>query len=82
MSIYLRQRKHGKDNYFDLTNEEIYCSELIYFAYKDSYGKNIFNTTPMTFIDANTNETHIYWQKHFNLLGIPIPEGKKRYCTQ
>ncbi len=65
------------DNYFDLTNEEIYCSELIYFAYKDSSGKNIFNTTPMTFIDANTNETHIYWQKHFDLLGIPIPEGKE-----
>jgi uncharacterized protein YycO len=65
------------DNSFDLTNEEIYCSELIYFAYKDSSGKNIFNTNPMTFIDPNTNETHIYWVKHFNLLGVPIPEGKE-----
>ncbi|MCL2039491.1 MAG: hypothetical protein FWG85_03575 [Bacteroidetes bacterium] len=65
------------DNSFDLTNDEIYCSELIYFSYIDNSGINVFSTNPMTFIDINTNETHIYWQKHFNLLGIPVPEGKE-----
>jgi len=65
------------DNAFDLTNDEIYCSELIYFVFKDSNGRSIFHTNPMTFIDANTNETQSYWIEHFNLLGIPVPEGKE-----
>ena len=65
------------DNEFDLENYEIYCSELIYFAFKDFDGKNIFETNPMTFMDTNTNKTQLYWLKHFNLLNIPVPEGKE-----
>jgi uncharacterized protein YycO len=65
------------DNEFNLNNDEIYCSELIYFAYKDSSGKNIFETNPMTFIDTKTNKIQTYWLKHFNSLGIPVPEGKE-----
>jgi hypothetical protein len=65
------------DSEFDLTNDEIYCSELIYFAYKDLSDKNIFKTNQMTFIDINTNQIHPHWQKHFDLLGIPVPEGEE-----
>jgi len=65
------------DNEFDLTNDKIYCSELIYFAFKDRVGENIFKTNSMTFIDINTNETQSYWREHFNSLGILVPEGKE-----
>ena len=65
------------DNEFDLENDAIYCSELIYFAFKDTLNKNIFETNPMTFIDANTNKIQLYWQEHFKTLHIPIPEGKE-----
>ena len=65
------------DNEFDLTNDKIYCSELIYFAFKNLNDKNIFETNLMTFIDINTNQIHPYWLEHFNSLGIPVPEGKE-----
>ena len=72
--IYLGKKY---DNEFDLENDEIYCSELIYFVYKNSFYENIFETNPMTFIDVNTNQIHQYWQKHFGFLEIPVPEGKE-----
>jgi uncharacterized protein YycO len=43
---------------FDFDNAQIYCSELIYFAFKTEKFKPLFEAEPMTFIDFNTNKTH------------------------
>ena len=64
------------DYEFDLENDKIYCSELIYFAYRYNSGDYIFETNPMTFICVD-NEVQSYWQEYFKLLGVPVPEGKE-----
>jgi hypothetical protein len=64
------------DSAFDLSNDQYYCSELVYFAYKDSIEKPLFNVSPMTFIDPDTRKTFPAWVDYFKELGIQIPEGK------
>ena len=61
------------DDYFIKDNSKYYCSELIYEAFeKDS----IFKLYPMTFLDPNTRDTMILWQKYYQKLETKIPEGE------
>ena len=76
MRDYVKARL-GKsyDTVFDLNNDQYYCSELLYFAFKASNkGTPIFQLRPMTFKDPDTGETFPIWQKYFEDLAEPIPE--------
>ena len=57
------------DNAFLPDNDAYYCSELIQVAFGD-----IFPTKPMNWRDDEGNLPE-YWIKHFEELGIPVPEG-------
>ena len=64
------------DHLFDLNNDSLYCSELVYYAYLEN-GKPIFETQPMTFKDPKTNELFPLWVNYYKEMDQPIPEGKK-----
>jgi hypothetical protein len=64
------------DDVFDLENEQYYCSELVYFAFKDSTENHLFEVTPMTFKDPATGETFPAWENYYRELNASIPEGK------
>lgn len=57
------------DNAFLPDNDAYYCSELIQVAFGD-----IFPSKPMNWRDAEGNLPE-YWIKHFEELGVPVPEG-------
>lgn len=57
------------DNAFLSDNDAYYCSELIQVAFGD-----IFPTKPMNWRDDEGNLPE-YWIKHFEKLGVPVPEG-------
>ncbi len=64
------------DDYFNISNDMYYCSELLYEAFRNINGQPIFELQPMTFKDPATNETAEVWEDYFNELGHPIPEGE------
>lgn len=57
------------DNAFLPDNDAYYCSEFI----QTVFG-NIFPSKPMNWRDKEGNLPE-YWIKHFEALGMPIPEG-------
>jgi hypothetical protein len=65
------------DTVFDISNKAYYCSELVYFLYKDKKkGHPIFKLNPMTFKDPETNDYFSAWVEYFNKMNVPIPENK------
>lgn len=73
------QKLIGKeyDDAFDLTNDQYYCSELIYkILYISNGNKEVFPLNVMTFKSSETGKFIPYWESHFQKLGIPIPEGE------
>jgi len=65
------------DEVFDISNDKYYCSELIYDSFKFS-NKNqpIFELQKMTYNDPETNRVFPIWERYFQKLDIPIPEGQ------
>ena len=57
------------DNAFLPDNNAYYCSELIQTVFD-----TLFSSQPMNWRDADGNIPE-YWIKHFEKLGIPVPEG-------
>ena len=57
------------DDAFLPDNDAYYCSELIEVAFGD-----IFPSKPMNWRDADGNLPD-YWKKHFEKLGVAVPEG-------
>ena len=57
------------DEAFQPDNDAYYCSELIEVAFG-----GLFPSKPMNWRDADGNLPE-YWQKHFEKLGVPVPEG-------
>jgi len=57
------------DDAFLPDNNAYYCSELIEVAFG-----GLFPSKPMNWRDADGNLPE-YWVKHFEKLGIPVPEG-------
>jgi uncharacterized protein YycO len=49
-----------------------YCSGLIYHLFEPF---DVFELTPMTFLDPETGAFHPYWVDYFDRIGIEIPEG-------
>lgn len=73
----LQNRGKAYDNIFNLNNDEYYCSELLYFAFKEaSGGTPVFQLRPMTYKDPQTGETFPAWVEYFQKLGQQIPEGQ------
>jgi uncharacterized protein YycO len=75
---YVKERI-GKayDTAFDINNDQYYCSELLYYAFKTANdGTPIFQLRPMTFKDPDTKATFPIWVDYFHKLGIPIPENQ------
>lgn len=62
------------DDAFLPNNGALYCSELIYECFLDAAGKHLFEAKPMNWRDKDGNLPE-YWEKHFEELGIPVPEG-------
>lgn len=50
-----------------------YCSEYVYELFKQD---SIFELEPMSFKNPETNKFHEGWIKHYEDLGINIPEGQ------
>ncbi|MBD80051.1 MAG: hypothetical protein CL840_14155 [Crocinitomicaceae bacterium] len=74
----VESRKHlGKDYdpVYDIENDKMYCSELVYFSFKDQ-GEFLFNLNPMTFKALGSDSTFADWQTYFDDLQQPVPEGK------
>jgi len=57
------------DNAFLPDNDAYYCSELIEVVFG-----GLFPSKPMNWRDADGNLPE-YWKKHFEELGVPVPEG-------
>lgn len=75
---YVKERI-GKsyDTVFDINNDQYYCSELLYYAFKNANkGTPIFQLRPMTFKDPDTEQTFPIWQEYFDKLNYPIPEDQ------
>lgn len=64
------------DKVFDIENDTYYCSELVYFLYKNKNGKPLFDLFPMTFTDPETGNTFEIWENYYEKLNHKIPEGK------
>ena len=62
------------DDAFLPDNGKMYCSELVYECFLDAVGKHLFEAQPMNWRDKEGNLPD-YWKKHFEKLGIPVPEG-------
>jgi len=56
-------------------NQDIYCSELVQFAFVDAQGNPVFNPIPMSFHDATGNITE-YWKTFYGKRGMDVPEGQ------
>jgi hypothetical protein len=76
--VHARQKVGKKyDDAFDISNDQYYCSELIYQIFKEAnHGQEVFPLRAMTFKSKDTGKFPEYWVEHFKKMGIPIPEGQ------
>lgn len=64
------------DHHFDIMNDRYYCSELLYYAFKEANGGlPIFQLRAMTYIDPDTKHPFPQWVDYFQDLKTPIPEN-------
>ncbi|MFM2385814.1 MAG: hypothetical protein RL660_571 [Bacteroidota bacterium] len=64
------------DDIFNIADDNYYCSELIYKAFKQANaGKDVFALYPMTFKDPNTKNFFPAWVNYYQELKCAIPEG-------
>lgn len=77
-SIANAEKYIGKpyDYVYNPDNDEYYCSELVYLAYKNKNGKPIFKAKKMSFSDEKGKITTA-WIEHFRKYKSPVPEGRK-----
>lgn len=64
------------DDEFLLNNGKLYCSELVYEAYRDNAGRPLFQVSPMTFRPPGSQATDPAWQEYFDAKHLAVPEGK------
>ena len=58
---------------YKIKDKGLYCSEFIYELFT---ADSIFTLNPMTFRDPETGKFLPGWIKHYQELGIPVPEGE------
>lgn len=56
-------------------NDDIYCSELVQFAFVDRRGRRLFQTVPMSFHNEKGLITD-YWKEFYARYNMEVPEGK------
>lgn len=56
-----------------LSDTGFYCSEFVYHVFEAT---GVFELHPMTFTNPSTGATDTTWVKHYQGLGIAIPEGE------
>lgn len=76
IAFSLQQIGTPYDDAYLYNNGSYYCSELIYDAFLDAFGKPFFELQPMTFKAPNSNEYFEVWQEYYDNLKMEIPEGK------
>jgi len=65
------------DDKFLPVPDALYCSELIYFAFKDANkGSDFFPMEGMTYKDPSTGQTMEVWKNYFAKLNMAVPEGE------
>lgn len=65
------------DGVFLMNNQALYCSELVYDAYKEAGGgEPVFVLEPMEFRDPGTGDWMPTWVDYYDSLGHPIPQGE------
>lgn len=64
------------DSVFSISNDAYYCSELVYFLYKNTDNKPIFELKPMTFKKPGTNEIFDIWKEYFEKMNKEVPENE------
>ncbi len=65
------------DDYFEMDNGRLYCSELVYEAFRQANrGKPFFKLRPMTFKDPDTNRLFPSWVAYYARLHYPVPQHK------
>lgn len=65
------------DDEFIMNNGKLYCSELLFEAFKKANNnKDFFSLQPMTFKDPQTNEYFKAWVDYYEGLQKPIPQNK------
>ncbi len=66
------------DDAFILNNNKMYCSEVVYEAFKfANAGKPLFTCNPMTYKDPETKQFFEPWVEYYKQLAAPIPEGEQ-----
>ena len=65
------------DDYFEMDNGRLYCSELVYEAFRQAnHGKLFFALKPMTFKDPDTKQLFPSWVAYYARLQHHIPQNK------
>lgn len=63
------------DSLFGESEDSIYCSELVHYAFRDAKGEFIFPQQPMSFHDATGRITQ-FWRDVYARHGREVPEGE------
>ena len=65
------------DDEFRIHNGKLYCSELLYEAFRSAnHNTDFFNLEPMTFKSSDCHAFFPAWVKYYQRLNKPIPEGE------
>lgn len=76
ISFSLTQIGMPYDDAYLYDNGKYYCSELLYDAFLNAYGKPFFELLPMTFKSPKTKAFFQVWVDYYSNLKMEIPEGK------
>ena len=64
------------DNMFAINNDAYYCSELVYFLFKDANNnQEVFPLYPMTYAALGSDKIMPVWENYFNELKAPVPQN-------
>lgn len=64
------------DDVFALDNDAFYCSELVYFMFKDANNNEpVFALNPMTYAENGTDKIMPVWEKYFRELNARVPQN-------
>ena len=65
------------DDEFRIHNGKLYCSELLYEAFRSAnHNTDVFNLEPMTFKRPDSQTFFPAWIEYYQELNKPIPEGE------
>lgn len=76
-AIYAAEQQLGQpyNSNFLLSSKGFYCSQLIYYAFKQANNADFFVLRPMNFKDLKTNLYSEAWRQYFDAMHETIPQG-------